>query len=222
MKAMLLAAGKGTRMGELTQDTPKPLLPVRGRPLIAYQLDALGRAGYERVVVNTARFGDRIEAELGDGAGFNLRIHYSPEGEEPLDTGGGILAALPLLGAGPFTVANADVYTDFDYTRLPAEPEALAHLVLAPNPAHNPGGDFALAGSRVQLSGAESYTYTGIGVLRPELFAEARPGRFPLAPLLRHAASQGLVSGEIHRGRWLDVGTPERLRQLERWIAARP
>lgn len=220
MKAFLLAAGKGTRMGALTRQRPKPLVPANGRPLIDYQLQALAAAGFREVVVNTARFGDQIATHLGTGTGFGLEVTFSHEGEEPMETGGGIWQALPLLGPGPFAIINADVFTDFDYAALPSEPPSLAHLVLVPNPPHNERGDFSLtADGQVGMDGPDRYTYSGIAVLRPELFAEAGPGRYPLAPLLRHAATQGLVSGCVHRGYWLDVGTPERLASLEHWLS---
>ena len=220
MKAFMLAAGKGTRMGALTRARPKPMVPACGRPLIDYQLEALAAAGFREVVINTARFGDQIARHVGSGAAFGLEVAFSAEGEEPLETGGGIHRALPLLGPGPFLVLNADVFTDLDFVQLPGAPGPLAHLVLVPNPPHNPDGDFSLDGDgRVGLDGTARYTYSGIAVLRPELFAEAAPGAFPLAPLLRHAASQGLVTGRVHRGRWLDVGTPERLAQLEQWLS---
>lgn len=210
---MLLAAGRGRRMGALTRHTPKPLLTVRGEALIVHQLRALVRAGITEVVVNLAHLGARIEALLGDGAALGAQVLYSREPAGALDTGGGVLQALPLLGPEPFVVANADVYTDFDYARLPPAPPGLAHLVLVPNPAHHRPGDFTLtADGRIGNSPELRHTFAGIGVYRPALLAGCAPGVFSLVPLLRAAAGRGEVSGELHTGRWYDVGTPARLR----------
>lgn len=211
MKGLILAAGRGERMGPLTADRPKPLLEVGGRPLIEHTVRRLVAAGVRELVVNHARFGEQIEAALGDGDRFGAHIEYSSEGAAPLGTGGGILRALPLVGSAPFVVVNADVWTDYPYQGLPAEPEGLAHLVLVDNPPHNPAGDFALDGGRVWLNAEPRLTFSGIAVYRPELFDGAVPGEFGLAPLIRHAASQRLVSGEHYRGLWVDVGTPDRL-----------
>jgi MurNAc alpha-1-phosphate uridylyltransferase len=214
MRAMVLAAGLGTRMRPLTEDVPKPLLPAGGRPLLEHQLRALAHAGVRRIVINHSRQGEKNEAALGDGSAFGVHIDYSPEGEVPLDTGGGIRRALPLLGSAPFIVVNGDVWTDFDYAALPQRPAASAHLVLVPNPAHHPRGDFALERDRVREEGA-LLTYSGIGVFAPELFGDSPDGAFPLAPLLRRAIRAGRVTGQLHAGRWIDVGTPERLRELD-------
>jgi MurNAc alpha-1-phosphate uridylyltransferase len=216
MKAMILAAGRGERLRPLTLRTPKPLLMVRGQPLIAWHLATLARMGVREVVINLSWLGEQIRAALGDGAAFGLAIHYSDEGPEPLEVGGGIFRALPLLGPGPFLLVNGDVFTDLDPGRLALEPDALAHLVLVPNPAHHPRGDFALAGDRILAEGEPRYTYAGIGVYRPELFAGCSDGRFPLLPLLQHAIAQGRLHGEVHTGRWTDVGTPERLAAIEK------
>lgn len=216
MKAMILAAGRGERMRPLTDHTPKPLLQVAGRALIEYHIDALVRAGFTELVINHAHLGARIEEALGDGRRYGARIRYSAEGEA-LETGGGIFRALPLLGPAPFLVVNGDIWTDFSYAGLPAVPAGLAHLVLVDNPPQHPDGDFVLAGDgRVSAAGAPRLTFSGIGVYRPELFAGCRPGRFPLAPLLRTAMAAGQVSGEHYDGAWVDVGTPERLAALER------
>lgn len=213
---MILAAGRGERMRPLTDAVPKPLLEAGGHGLIEYHLHALAQAGVIDVVINHAHLGAQIEARLGDGARYGVRIAYSPEGERGLETGGGILRALPLLGAAPFVVVNADIWTDYPFARLPREPEAQAHLVLVPNPAHHPHGDFTLVDRRVGNATASRYTYSGIGVYRPEFFADCLPGVFPLAPLLRAAADRGAVTGELYDGGWMDIGTPQRLAELDR------
>ncbi len=218
MKAMILAAGRGERMRPLTDTTPKPLLRAGGCTLIEHHIIALATAGIRDLVINHAHLGAQIEAALGDGAHYGVQIRYSAEGEA-LETGGGILRALPLLGTVPFLVVNGDVWTDYPYARLPQAPAGLAHLVLVDNPGHHPDGDFALAGGKVSADGAPKLTFSGIGVYRPELFAGCADGRFALAPLLRRAMADGRVSGEYYAGRWLDVGTPERLALLEQWLA---
>ncbi len=215
MKAMILAAGRGERMRPLTDTTPKPLLRAGGKALIEYHLEALAHAGIKELVVNHAHLGDRIEAALGDGSGYGVAITYSPE-TSALETGGGIFQALSRLGPGPFVVVNGDIWTDFPFQRLP-EPKGLAHLVLVDNPSHHSGGDFALRGGRVETDGTR-LTFSGIGVYRPELFEGCRPGAFRLAPLLRRAMEAGDVSGEHYRGRWMDIGTPERLAELNRIV----
>lgn len=215
MKAMILAAGRGERMRPLTDTTPKPLLPVAGRPLIVHHLAALATAGIHDVVINHAHLGDRIEAALGDGRAHGVRIRYSAEPAGALETGGGILQALPLLGDEPFLVVNGDVWCDCPYADLPPRPAGLAHLVLVDNPAHHPQGDFALADGRVRERDGRGLTYSGIGVFDPALFAGHAPGRFPLAPLLHAAIARDAVAGEHWTGRWVDVGTPERLRALD-------
>jgi MurNAc alpha-1-phosphate uridylyltransferase len=212
--AMILAAGRGERMRPLTDRVPKPLLAAGGRRLIDYHLEALSRAGVRDVVVNHAHLGEQIEAALGDGSGFGLRIRYSVE-PAALETGGGIYRALPLLGEGPFIVVNGDVWTDLDFGRLTIGESDLAHLVLVDNPAHHPAGDFALEGDRVAVKGEPRLTFAGVGVYRAELFAGCRAGAFPLAPLLRDAMAAGRVSGRRHAGAWVDVGTPERLAELD-------
>lgn len=218
---MILAAGRGERMRPLTDHTPKPLLEAGGRRLIEYHLKALARAGFTDIVVNHAHLGVRIEQALGDGSRHGVRIAYSPEGDKALETGGGIFHALPLLGDEPFLVVNGDVWTDYPFARLPHEPQGLAHLVLVDNPPHHPQGDFALTGSRVTSDGPARLTFSGIGVYRPELFAGCEPGVFPLAPLLRRAMEAGQVTGEHYRGRWLDIGTPQRLEELDRELRGR-
>lgn len=220
MKAMILAAGKGERMRPLTLHTPKPLVRAGGVPLIEYHLQALRRAGFEEIVINHAWLGQQIEDHLGDGQQFGLSIRYSPEGE-PLETGGGIYRALPLLGDEPFLIVNGDVWTDYDFTGLRQPLAGLAHLVLIDNPTHNPGGDFCLAEGRVSDGDATAtrLTYSGIAVLDPQLFAGCSEGAFKLAPLLREAMSRGQVTGEHFEGRWIDVGTHERLADVERILS---
>ncbi|MCC5858671.1 MAG: nucleotidyltransferase family protein [Ectothiorhodospiraceae bacterium] len=215
MRAMVLAAGRGRRMRPLTDQTPKPLLSVGGQPLIVWHLQRLAQAGVRDVVVNLAWLGARIRQSLGDGRRWGLRLRYSPERGLGLETGGGIHRALALLGPEPFLVVNGDIWTDMDYAPLLRNPEGLAHLVLVANPDHHPAGDFGLRNGRVENDGAERFTFSGIGVYRPALFAGCRPGVFPLAPLLRQAADAGQVSGQVYRGAWCDVGTPERLRELD-------
>jgi MurNAc alpha-1-phosphate uridylyltransferase len=207
-------------MRPLTDHTPKPLLPVCGKSLIEYQIERLAAAGITELVINHGHLGQQIEDKLGDGRQYGVSIRYSPEGPRPLETGGGIFNALPLLGCAPFAIVNADLWCDYPLAHLPHDPPGLAHLVLIDNPPHNPDGDFAFAQHYVMLENAPRLTYSGIGVYRPELFAECQPGAFPLVPLLRHAIARGLVSGEHFRGQWFDIGTPERLEELERRVAA--
>lgn len=216
MRAMILAAGYGKRMRPLTDRTPKPLLRAGGRRLIDWHIENLRRAGIREIVINTGWLGEQIEQALGDGADAGVRIRYSREGT-PLETAGGIRRALPLLGNEPFVVINADIWTDHDPARLPRALEGMAHLVLVENPGHNADGDFHLgADGRVCEDGEPRHTFSGIGVYRPELFADLPDGEeAPLGPLLRHAMAEGAVSGELHRGRWLDIGTPERLEELD-------
>ncbi|WDY57625.1 N-acetylmuramate alpha-1-phosphate uridylyltransferase MurU [Pseudomonas sp. PSKL.D1] len=223
MKAMILAAGKGERMRPLTLHTPKPLVPVAGQPLIEYHLRALAAAGVTDVVINHAWLGEQIEAHLGDGSRFGLSIRYSPEGE-PLETGGGIFKALPMLGDGPFLLVNGDVWTDYNFNQLRKPLQGLAHLVLVDNPGHHGRGDFRLQGAQV-VDGDEAagtLTFSGISVLHPALFEGCKAGAFKLAPLLRQAMADGKVSGEHYHGRWVDVGTLERLAEVERLIGERP
>jgi MurNAc alpha-1-phosphate uridylyltransferase len=218
---MILAAGRGERMRPLTDHTPKPLLPVAGRPLIVHHLQALRAAGLTELVINTGHLGEQLPAALGDGRAWGVRITWSPEPPEALETGGGIFQALPLLGAEPFLVVNGDIWTDYPFARLPTTPAGLAHLVLVDNPPHHPAGDFALAvDGRVAETGAARLTYSGIGVLRLELFAGCAPGRFPLGPLLRRAMAAGQVTGEHYTGDWRDIGTPQRLAELDRELRA--
>jgi len=217
MKAMILAAGRGERMRPLSDATPKPLLDAGGKPLVAWTIEALARARVRDIVINVSHLGSRIESALGDGRRWDLRIRYSYEAEA-LETAGGIANALPLLGTAPFIVVNGDIHTDFDFTTLAAPAGGgLAHLVLIDNPAHHPGGDFALEGARVANDGPARLTFSGIGVYHPSLFSHIPAGeRCQLATVLRPQIAEGRVSGEHYRGRWADVGTPERLKTLER------
>lgn len=224
MKAMILAAGRGNRMRPLTDQVPKPLLEAGGRPLIQYHLECLAAADIRDIVINHAHLGEQIEAALGDGSRFGVHIRYSPE-QTALETGGGIFNALPLLGPDPFLVINGDIWSDIDPIGLHLAGTDLAHLVLVDNPPHHPSGDFILTGGRVRVEGDQDerererrLTFSGVGVYSPSLFAGCRPGAFALAPLLRDAMAQGRVGGEHHRGHWLDIGTPERLADLDRLL----
>lgn len=222
MKAMILAAGKGERMRPLTLTTPKPLVRADGVPLIEYHLKALAIAGFTEVVINHAWLGQQIESYLGDGSQYGMRIEYSREGE-PLETGGGIFRALTLLGDEAFLVVNADIWTDYDFSVLHQPIVGLAHLVLADNPPHHPAGDFSLQDGQVRDGQPDTatLTYSGIAVLHPQLFEGCTAGAFKLAPLLRAAMAQGQVTGERLNGLWVDVGTHERLAEVETLIEAR-
>ncbi|MCQ4163969.1 nucleotidyltransferase family protein [Tahibacter harae] len=230
MKALIFAAGKGTRMQPLTAHTPKPLLSAGGRRLIDWQLQRLAAAGVDEVVINTSWLAEQFPAVLGERRG-GLRLHYSAEGTEPLETGGGLLLALPLLGAAPFLAVNGDVYCDMDLSTLKLDAGDLAALALVANPAHHPRGDFHLRDGRLLdesiATGAPRLTFAGIGLYRPELLqgwrsiigdepgARQNPPCFKLAPLLYAAARAGRAAGLLHRGRWTDVGTPQRLAELD-------
>lgn len=214
--AMLLAAGRGERLRPITDTLPKPLVEIAGKPLIVYHLEALARAGVSNVVINLSWLGEKIRTALGDGGRYGVRIAYSEEGPVPLETGGGIHRALPLLGPAPFLVVNADVWTDMDLNRIPAlDEDADARLMLAPNPPHHSRGDFGLEGDRVVERDTERFTYTGIGIYRPGLFAGCAPGKFPLLPLLKRAIAARRLRGELYRGEWLDIGSPDRLAWLD-------
>ena len=206
-------------MRPLTDRLPKPLLPVAGKPLIAHLIAGLAGAGFVELVINHAHLGALIESELGDGGALGVRIAYSPEPTGALETGGAIRQALPLLG-DRFLVVNGDIWTDFPFQRLRDAPARMAHLVLVDNPAHHATGDFALDGNRVRAEGAPRLTFAGIGVYRAAFFASRQPGRFPLAPLLRQAMEADEVTGERYGGRWVDVGTPERLRTLDKMLTS--
>jgi MurNAc alpha-1-phosphate uridylyltransferase len=220
MKAMLLAAGRGERMRPITDSLPKPLVPVAGKPLIDWHLGALARAGFREVVVNTSWLAPQLHAALGDGSAWGVSISWSDEGPVPLETGGGIFRAVPLLGPGPFLVVNADIWTDIDFAALSLEDGAHAHLVLVPNPPHNVRGDFGLDGDLVVSRDTDRFTYSGVGMFRREFFEGASGERFPLLPLLNRAIAARHVRGELHRGAWSDVGTPERLAALDARLRA--
>lgn len=227
-KAMIFAAGRGERMRPLTDTTAKPLLPVGGKRLIEWHLEKLAALGIRDVVINISHLAGQFPQALGDGDRWGLRIRYLDEGPVPLETGGGMLNALPLLGPEPFLLVNGDVWSDLDFATLPGRPRGHAHLVLVANPPHHADGDFVLADDgTVHAEGAPRWTYAGIGVFRPELFgnwrevvgevdgADQRPPRFRLLPLLVDAMRRGAVGGQRHDGHWVDVGTPQRLRELD-------
>ena len=218
MYAMILAAGKGERMRPLSQDTPKPLLQAGGKPLLQYHIEALAAAAITRIVINTGRLGKKIETCFGSGDRFGVELCYSHEGDEPLGTGGGIQRALPWLGQLPFILVNGDVWTDFDYARLPARIPSMAHLIMVNNPGHNPDGDFALFEGKIDLQKGFLLTYSGIGLYKPELFVAAEGQLFSLVPLLKQAIHQGKVSGQHYNGQWFDMGTPERLDELNQLL----
>lgn len=217
MKAMILAAGRGERMRPLTDHTPKPLLLAGGKPLIVWHLERLAAAGFKEVVINHAHLGAQIEQALGDGSQWGLNIQYSAEPPGALETAGGIATALPLLGNEPFLVVNGDVYCDFDFGRFSPCTVAFAHLVMVENPAHNTKGDFSLNHEHVAYANNEqTLTYAGIGVFSPSFFAEVKPGTvMKLRPLLDAAIAAGTLTGERYAGRWVDVGTPQRLAELD-------
>jgi len=217
MKAMLLAAGRGERLRPLTDEIPKALVEAGGKPLIAWHLERLAQAGFRDAVINVSHLGERIVERLGDGRRYGLTLRYSREPER-LETAGGIANALPLLGAEPFLLVNADVYCECDFSQLMKVKlgERLAHLVLVPNPPHKAKGDFSLRGGMVGDDPAPRYTYAGVALMKPSLVAPVRPGdKAPLAPLLYDAARRGLLGGELYEGLWQDVGTIERLAELE-------
>jgi MurNAc alpha-1-phosphate uridylyltransferase len=223
MKAMILAAGRGERLRPLTDRVPKALVEAGGKPLIAWQLERLARAGFREVVINLSWLGEAIAARLGDGGGFGLSIAYSREAEA-LESAGGIAYARALLGAAPFALVNCDVFCDFDLAALRRRTLGphLAHLVLAPNPPHHPAGDFSLVGGAAGNAAAPRYTYTGLALIDPALLAPVRPGdKAPIAPLLRAAADAGRLSAQLHTGLWRDAGTAERLAELDTLIGSR-
>jgi MurNAc alpha-1-phosphate uridylyltransferase len=220
MKAMLLAAGRGERMGALTAMQPKPLLTIRDRPLIEHHVARLAASGVDEIVINLSYRGTQIRERLGDGERFGLSIRYSEEGEPPLETGGGIVRALPLLGEEPFVLVNSDIFTDFDFSVLVEGPRAQT-LVLVPNPPHNLRGDFGIDAAGFVSAAPPLMTYAGIAVFDPRLlFAGLAPGRRPLKPLLDAAIVRRELRGLAFAGQWLDVGTPERLEEA-RAVAAR-
>lgn len=213
---MILAAGRGERMRPITDSTPKALIEVQGKSLLERHLERVRTAGIETVVINLGWLGKQIAERIGGGRAYGLNVIYSPEGDNILETGGGIHRALPMLGRDPFLVINADIHTD-----MPVPPEApaaneLGHLVLVPTPEHKEHGDFDLDDGRVVDNDSAGLTFSGVAVYRPEFFADCEPDRFPLAPLLRSAARAGRLGGSLYEGFWEDVGTPERLTELNR------
>ena len=221
MKAMILAAGHGTRMRPLTDHTPKPLLDVGGKPLIVWHIENLKQAGFRDIVINIAWKGDQIPEALGDGSQFGVNLHYSDEQQEgALETAGGIVKALPLLGDEPFLVVNGDVWCEFNYSsNNPLTGNDLAHLILVSNPSHNTLGDFSLEIQRVDNEGENKLTFSGIGYYHPNLFKNLSYGKHPLAPLLRDAMKTKQVSGELFEGDWRDIGTPKRLTKLNDYLS---
>ena len=202
-------------MGHLTKHCPKPLLKVNGKCLIEYHLEALHRANIREVIINTAYLAKKIHSTLGDGSKYGLQITFSHEGNEGLETAGGIIKALPLLGDNPFLVINADIWTNYDFSKLSLNTEMLAHLVLVKNPAHHPQGDFGINAEGLLVNKPGQYTFSGIGLYSPQLFAGKYCKKQPLAPIIRAAIDQAQISGEQYSGEWADIGTPERLAQLE-------
>lgn len=217
---MILAAGRGERMRPLTNTTPKSLLQVGGQTLIVYHILALREAGIDEIVINHAWLGELITDYLGDGDQYGVQIHYSDESGGALETAGGIVKALPLLGEAPFVVVNADIFTDYAYQNLPQRPDGLAHLVMVDNPPQHPDGDFVLSAGRLRAAAGPRLTFSGIGLYEPKLFADCQPGLLPLAPLLRAAMARNEVSGEHYRGQWQDIGTPARLAELNASLGA--
>lgn len=219
MKAIVLAAGRGERMRPITDQMPKPLVPVAGKPLIGYHLESLARSGIRDIVINLSYLGSMIRDSLDDGARYGVHISYSDEGPVALETGGGIFNALRLLGSDPFLVVNGDIWTDYDFGRIALSAGSHAHLVLVPNPPYLKG-DFALDGDRIVDAAPAPYTYSGIGVYTPEFFAGCQSGKFPLLPLLKRAIAARRLGGELYRGDWSDIGAPDRLAALEQRLAA--
>ncbi len=214
MIAMILAAGRGERLRPLTENLPKALVEVQGESLLERHLDAIKAAGIDSVVINLGWHGEQIVERIGSGSEFGLDVVYSPEGENILETGGGIHRALPMLGDAPFLVVNADIYTDMPLQGIELDADAAGHLVLVPTPDDKPSGDFELVENRVRNSESPDLTFSGVAVYRPEFFADCEAGRFSVAPMLRAAADAGQLCGSLYRGLWRDVGTPERLREL--------
>jgi N-acetyl-alpha-D-muramate 1-phosphate uridylyltransferase len=227
MKAMILAAGRGERMKPLTDATPKPLLIVGGKPLIVWLIERLVRAGIVNLVVNVSHLGEQIESALGEGSAHGARIAYSRECEA-LETAGGIAWALPLIGDAPFIVANSDVYSDYDFAPLAYRAAGLseggvrAHMVMVNNPPHHPAGDFSLKNNRLTASGAKHLTFSGYGAYHPTIFKSVVRGeKCRLATTLEYPMSHGQITGEHYRGQWSDIGTPERLAELDAWLRVR-
>ena len=215
MKVMILAAGRGERMRPLTDTTPKPLLEAGNKRLIEYHLTNLANAGFKDVVINVAWLGQQIIDTLGNGEKYSLNIIYSNEGDQALETGGGIFNALELLGEEPFLVINGDVWTDYPLEKLYDYPlKDKAHLVLVNNPAHNPEGDFSITEGRLVEGESEKYTFSGLGVYSPSFFETSDKGKYPLAPMIRNYINKNKISAELYQGKWMDIGTKERLENL--------
>ena len=220
---MLLAAGRGERLRPLTERIPKALVPVGGKPLLGWHLERLAAAGCREAVINVSHLAQQIVDYVGDGARFGLKVAYSRE-PQPLETAGGIAQARPLLGTAPFLLVNADIYCEVAFRALLAHDLGgmLAHLLLVPNPAHRPKGDFSLGAGRIGDAASPRYTYAGVAVMSPQLVASVKGGeKAPLAPLLYDAARAERLSGELFTGLWQDVGTPERLAELSAQLASR-
>ncbi|SMN15103.1 Glucose-1-phosphate thymidylyltransferase [uncultured Candidatus Thioglobus sp.] len=214
MRAMILAAGRGERMMPLTKNTPKPLIKVGNQTLIEYSINVLKKAGIIDIVINIAYLGEQIKTYLGDGTKFGINISYSDESQNTLETAGGIIKALPLLGNEPFIVINSDVICDYDLSQLALPINSLAHLVLINNPAHNSKGDFSIANNQqITLLDCNNFTFSGIGIYHPDLFKSHLDTQQKLAlyPLLKEAMDNNQLTGEHYQGIWHDVGTPERL-----------
>ncbi len=216
---MLLAAGLGERLRPITDKIPKPLIEVAGKPLIEYHLENLKSAGFKEIIINLSHLGEMIEEHLGDGSRFNLAIQYSHEGEKPLETAGGIIHALPLLGNRPFLVLNADIWCNHSLSFAHLSEDKLAHLVLVDNPKHNPDGDFAYEFGKIYNTGKNHLTFSGMGIYKPKLFKDLVAEKLALAPILRSAIDKELVSAEYFTGQWFDIGTQERLEITENYVS---
>ncbi len=217
---MILAAGHGKRMRPLTEHTPKPLLMVGDKTLIEYHIEALANADIHNIVINTGRLGSQFEEKLGDGRQYGVSLRYSHEGDSPLETGGGICKALPLLESSEFLAVNGDIWTDYDFSTLSHKPKSLCHLILVNNPEHNPNGDFSFSDNTLSNDGEQRYTFSGIAVYQKEFFASIKEQAFSLAPLLKQAINEQCASAEIHYGQWYDIGTPKRLEELNQKLKA--
>jgi len=219
MKTMILSAGRGERMRPLTDTIPKPLLEVNGKPLIVWHIERLAKSGFKEIIINVAHLGYKIIEALGDGSKWGVKIVYSDEQNEgALESAGGIVKALALLGSEPFLVVNADIWTDFNFNASFNLGDDLAHLILVKNPEHNLGGDFGLVSNRVLSDADEKYTFSGIGYYKPQIFKHLNYGKNALAPVLRDLMRQNVVSGELLSGSWTDVGTPKRLEEINKNI----
>lgn len=221
MRGMILAAGRGERMGSLTADIPKPLLRVGGRYLIEYSLLSLVNAGIKDIVINVCYHKEKIKAALGNGSRYGVTIHYSDE-DKALETGGGIYQALPLLGPDPFIVLSCDIVTDFPLKNLPAQLSGSAHIILVDNPMYHPKGDFCLAGKKIYCGHDSTLTFGNIGVYHPKLFEQCTPGKFRLGSLLREAILQDKITGDHYQGFWHNLGTPEDIKNINELIDSRP